>query len=37
MVLDIEMLKQFYASYSDKINAVRQVIDRPLTYTEKVL
>ena len=37
MVLDIEVLKQFYASYSDKINAVRQVIDRPLTYTEKVL
>lgn len=37
MILDIEMLKGFYAGYAKKVDAARQAICRPLTYTEKVL
>lgn len=36
-ILDIEMLKSFYASYSAKVEKVKQVLDRELTYAEKVL
>lgn len=37
MILDIEMLRSFYASYSGNIEKVRQALKRPLTYAEKVL
>ena len=37
MILDIDMLKDFYASYAQKVDSARQTICRPLTYTEKVL
>ncbi|MBP7856432.1 MAG: aconitate hydratase [Prevotella sp.] len=37
MILDIDMLKQFYASYSTKVSMAREALNRPLTYTEKVL
>lgn len=36
-ILDIEMLRDFYASYSKNVTAAKQVLDRPLTYAEKVL
>lgn len=37
MVLDIEMIRDFYASYADRVNKIRQSLQRPLTYAEKVL
>lgn len=36
-ILDIEMVRNFYASYLSKLKNVREVLDRPLTYAEKVL
>ena len=37
MVLDKEMLKEFYASYGQKVMNAAKVLDRPLTFAEKVL
>ncbi|MBM6992140.1 MAG: aconitate hydratase [Prevotella sp.] len=37
MILDVDMLRQFYASYSTKVASARQALGRPLTYAEKVL
>lgn len=37
MVLDIDMLRKFYASYSKEVAKARTVLGRPMTYAEKVL
>lgn len=37
MVLDIDMLRNFYSGYSKKIAAVKDILGHPLTYAEKVL
>src|SRR5574344_1185096 len=37
MILDIEMLRSFYASYSENVEKARKTVKRPLTYAEKVL
>lgn len=37
MTQDIDMLRQFYASYSDRVNSARTKLRHPLTYAEKVL
>ncbi|MBQ7422395.1 MAG: aconitate hydratase [Prevotella sp.] len=37
MILDIEMLKAFYAGYAGKVEEARKTLGRPLTYAEKVL
>jgi aconitate hydratase len=37
MIADIEMLRQFYAAYTGKVQQARQVFCRPMTYAEKVL
>lgn len=37
MILDLDMLKAFYASYSVRVETARQTLGRPLTYAEKVL
>ncbi len=37
MVFDLEMIKKFYQGYSEKIDAARKVVDRPLTLIEKIL
>lgn len=37
MVLDIDMLRNFYSGYSKKIASVKENLGRPLTYAEKVL
>ena len=37
MILDIEMLKSFYDSYSCRVKSAKQVLSRPMTYAEKVL
>ena len=37
MVFDIDMIKRVYATYPERINAARQVLNKPLTLTEKIL
>lgn len=37
MILDVDMLRGFYASYAKKVESARVTIGRPLTYVEKVL
>ncbi len=37
MVFDLEMIKEFFKGYSDKVDAARKVADRPLTLIEKIL
>ncbi len=37
MVFDIEMIKNVYANFADKVKVARDVIGRPLTLTEKIL
>lgn len=37
MVLDIEMLRNFYSDYAKKITSIKDILGRPMTYAEKVL
>ncbi len=37
MAFDIDMIKKVYAQYGERIVAAREVVDRPLTLTEKIL
>src|SRR5574344_1645102 len=37
MILDIEMLRSFYASYSESVKQAKATVKRPLTFAEKVL
>ncbi|HED37822.1 MAG TPA: aconitate hydratase, partial [Ignavibacteria bacterium] len=37
MSANIEMITKVYSDYSNKLGKVREVLNRPLTYTEKVL
>ena len=37
MILDYEMLKNFYSSYNNKVEKVKRSLGKPLTYAEKVL
>lgn len=37
MSLDVELLRKFYAGYEQKLSNVRKILQRPLTYAEKVL
>lgn len=37
MTANIEMIKNIYAGYKDKVANARKVLGRPLTYTEKIL
>ncbi len=37
MIFDIEMIKNMYANFADKVNTAREVIGSPLTLTEKIL
>lgn len=36
-VLDVDMMRKFYFSFPLKIESVRRVLGRPMTYAEKVL
>jgi len=36
MVYDLTMLKTFYAAYSEKIERVRNVLQRPMTLAEEL-
>lgn len=35
MTYDINMIKDFYASYAQKVNMIRSKVGRPLTYAER--
>ena len=37
MVFDIDMIKKVYAGFSEKVQAARTAVGRPLTLTEKIL
>jgi aconitate hydratase len=37
MVFDLDMIKRFYEGYSQKVEAARKVVNRPLSLTEKIL
>ena len=37
MAANIDMIKKVYSSYKEKIENVREVVNRPLTYAEKIL
>jgi aconitate hydratase len=37
MIHDIDTIRSFYANYSNRIDEVRKVLNRPLTLTEKIL
>ena len=37
MVFDLDMIKKFYQSYAEKVEATRKVVNHPLTLTEKIL
>lgn len=37
MIFDIDMIKEFYSSYTSKINKARALLGRPLTLSEKIL
>ncbi len=37
MAFDIDMIKRVYAQYEERIAAARNVVNRPLTLTEKIL
>ena len=37
MVFDLDMIKRFYAAYAGKLEAAREVVNHPLTLTEKIL
>jgi aconitate hydratase len=37
MVFDLDMIKRFYEGYSQKLEAARKVVNRPLSLTEKIL
>lgn len=37
MVFDLDLIKKVYQGFSAKVNSTREIIGRPLTFTEKVL
>lgn len=37
MVYNFEMIKQFYATFTDKVNDARKKLGRPMTLAEKIL
>lgn len=37
MAFDIEMIKKVYANFSDRVDAARKVVGKPLTLSEKIL
>ena len=37
MTANYDMIKKVYSNYKDRLNKIRKVVNRPLTYAEKVL
>ena len=36
-MFDLDIIRSFYMLFAKKVNRARDILDRPLTYTEKVL
>ena len=36
-MFDLDIIQSFYMLFAKKVNRARDILDRPLTYTEKVL
>ena len=36
-MFDLKIIERFYASFPEKVNNARNILGRPLTYTEKIL
>lgn len=36
MAFDIDMIKKVYSQYDERIAAARQVVNKPLTLSEKI-
>ncbi len=37
MAANIDMIKKVYSEFADKLEKAREVVNRPLTYAEKIL
>ena len=37
MAFDFDMIQNVYAEFADRVNKARELLGRPLTYTEKIL
>ncbi|WP_185867142.1 aconitate hydratase [Blattabacterium cuenoti] len=37
MVFDLDIIRNFYSNFPDRIEKIRNVIDHPMTYSEKIL
>ncbi|MEO8447035.1 MAG: aconitate hydratase [bacterium] len=37
MVFDLELIRNLYAGFKNKVDDARNLLDRPMTYTEKIL
>lgn len=37
MVFDLDLIKKVYAGFEEKINEAKKILNRPMTYAEKVL
>jgi len=37
MTANYDMIKKVYSNYKDRLNEIRKIVNRPLTYAEKVL
>ena len=37
MVFNLDMIKKVYKQYPERVAAARKVLNRPLTFTEKIL
>jgi aconitate hydratase len=37
MAANIEMIKKYYSAYREKLDGIRRILNRPLTYSEKIL
>ena len=36
-IYDVEMIRKFYLNYSNKVNSIKQKLNRALTLSEKIL
>ena len=37
MAFDIEMIKEVYSKFEERVNAAKKLTDKPLTLAEKIL
>jgi len=37
MIFDLDLIKTVYTDFKSKVDEAKKLLDRPVTYTEKVL